>query len=139
MQISDIDIVFDIEKEIFNDPWTLESFKIEIDNQRNSYPCVLLLDNIVIGYAVVWCYSGEIHIGNFAVHPEYRKQGLGKGLLKHIFDKFDDYNTAYLEVRKSNTAAINLYKSFAFEELYIRKQYYSNNEDAIIMWRKIKT
>lgn len=139
MQISDIDIVFAIEKEIFIDPWTLESFRIEIDNIHNSYPCVLLLDNIVAGYAVVWHYSGEIHIGNFAVHPKYRRQGLGKRLLKHIFNKFYNYNTAYLEVRKSNTAAINLYKSFAFEELYVRKKYYSNNEDAILMWRKIKT
>lgn len=138
MKISDIDIVFALEQEIFSDPWTIESFRIEINNRQNSYPCVLLLDNLIVGYAVVWYYSGEIHIGNFAVHPGYRKQGLGKRLLRHIFDKFYEYNAAYLEVRKSNIAAINLYKSFTFEELYIRKKYYSNNEDAIVMWRKIK-
>lgn len=137
MQRADIEIVFKLEKEIFNDPWTLESFLIEVENKQNSYPCVLLKDNLVAGYAVVWYYSGEVHIGNFAIRPSLRRHGLGKKLLTFILDKFNDYKTAYLEVRESNNAAINLYRKFAFEELYVRKKYYSNNEDAIIMWKKL--
>ena len=135
---ADVDIVFELEKQIFDDPWTLESFRIEVENRHNSYPCVLVKDNLVAGYAVVWYYSGEIHIGNFAIHPDFRKQGLGKILIKNILNKFKDYDTAYLEVRKSNIAAINLYKKFAFEELYVREKYYSNKEDAIVMWKKLK-
>ena len=138
MQQADIEVVFKLEKEIFSDPWTRESFEIELENRQNSYPCVLLNDNLVAGYAVVWYYSGEIHIGNFAIHPEFRKQGLGRILLENILDKFNDYNAAYLEVRKSNIAAINLYKKFAFEELYVREKYYSNKEDAMVMWKKLK-
>ena len=131
MQRADVDIVLKFEKEIFSDPWTLGSFLTEIENKQNSYSCVLLKDNLVAGYAVVWYYSGEVHIGNFAVHPDFRKQGLGKKLLTNILDKF-------YEVRKSNMAAISLYKKFAFEELYVRENYYSNNEDAIVMWKKLK-
>ena len=138
MQRADVDIVLKFEKEIFSDPWTLGSFLTEIENKQNSYSCVLLKDNLVAGYAVVWYYSGEVHIGNFAIHPDFRKQGLGKKLLTKILDKFYDYNAVYLEVRKSNMAAISLYKKFAFEELYVRENYYSNNEDAIVMWKKLK-
>ena len=138
MQRADVDIILKFEKEIFSDPWTLGSFLTEVENKQNSYPCVLLKDNLVAGYAVVWYYSGEVHIGNFAIHPDFRKQGLGKKLLTKILDKFYDYNAVYLEVRKSNMAAISLYKKFAFEELYVRENYYSNNEDAIVMWKKLK-
>ncbi|MBN1406372.1 MAG: ribosomal protein S18-alanine N-acetyltransferase [Calditrichaceae bacterium] len=138
MQHTDVKVVFDLETQIFSDPWTLESFRIEVENRHNSYPCVLLKDNVIAGYAVVWYYSGEIHIGNFAIHPEFRKQGLGKVLLENILNKFKDFNTAYLEVRKSNIAAINLYKKFAFTELYVREKYYSNKEDAIVMCMKYK-
>ena len=137
MQKTDIKIVFKLEKEIFNDPWTLESFYTEVVSKNHSYPFVLFNDNLFAGYAVVWYYSGEIHIGNFAIHPDFRRQGLGEYLLLNILEKFKDYNAAYLEVRRSNIAAINLYKKFAFEELYVRENYYSNNEDAIVMCKKL--
>jgi ribosomal-protein-alanine N-acetyltransferase len=138
MRETDVEYVFKLEREIFIDPWTLESFYTEVASTKNSYPCVLLSDNLFAGYAVVWYYSGEIHIGNFAIHPNFRRQGLGKYLLLNILEKFKDYTAAYLEVRKSNIPAINLYKKFNFEELYVRQNYYSNNEDAIVMWKKLK-
>lgn len=137
MQQADVDIIFKLEKEIFVDAWTRESFLSEVESRQNSYPCVLLKNNLVAGYAVVWYYSGEIHIGNFAIHPDFRKQGLGQILLTNILDKFNEYDAAYLEVRESNIAAINLYKKFAFEELYVRENYYPNNENAIVMWKKL--
>lgn len=138
MQQTDVRVVFELEKQIFSDPWTFDSFRIEVENRQNSYPCVLVKDNLVAGYAVVWYYSGEIHIGNFAIHADFRKQGLGKLLLESILNKFNDFDAAFLEVRKSNIAAINLYKKFAFEELYVRDKYYSNKEDAIVMYKKLK-
>lgn len=138
MKKEDVEPVFNLEKLIFGDPWTLRSFLTEVETKDNSYPCVLIKDNLLAGYAVVWYYNGEIHIGNFAVHPDYRRMGLGNKLLKHILEKFKNYDIAYLEVRRSNVAAINLYKKFAFNELYVRDQYYTDNEDAIVMWKKLK-
>jgi ribosomal-protein-alanine N-acetyltransferase len=137
MQQKDVQMVFELEKLIFSDPWTLESFRVEVENRQNSYPCVLEKDNLIAGYAVVWYYSGEIHIGNFAIHPDFRNQCLGQILLENILDKFKAYKSAFLEVRKSNISAINLYKKFAFKELYVREKYYSNTEDAIVMYKKL--
>ena len=42
-----------------------------------------------------------------------------------------------LEVRVSNTPAINLYSKYGFTSFGTRKGYYQdNNEDAMIMWTK---
>jgi [ribosomal protein S18]-alanine N-acetyltransferase len=139
MQLDDVDTVFELEKEIFDDPWNKESFTVEVESTDNSYPCILLYNNIIAAYAVIWYYSGEVHIGNFAVHKNYRRRGLGINLLNHILDKFNDHEVAYLEVRKSNIGAINLYKKFGFDALYVRSEYYSDKEDAIVMWKKLKS
>jgi ribosomal-protein-alanine N-acetyltransferase len=55
--------------------------------------------------------------------------------LQHVFEKFKEHRVAFLEVRKSNTAAIGLYERFNFKRIHIRKKYYSDGEDAIIMQR----
>lgn len=138
MEKEDIEVVYKLEREIFNDPWSYGSFISEVESTKNTYPCVLLINNIIAGYAVIWYYSGEIHIGNFAINKHYRRRGLGITLLNHILNRFNDHEVAYLEVRKSNRAAINLYKKFAFKELYVRHQYYTDNEDAIVMWKRLK-
>ena len=51
----------------------------------------------------------------------------------NIFNKFEDYKIAYLEVRENNFAAIDLYNKFGFQQISLRKEYYSNGEDAIVM------
>ena len=94
---------------------------------------VFELDKKIIGYAVCWYYFEELHIGNFAIHPDFQGKGLGTILFERIFNTFNDYKVAYLEVRKNNLAAIKLYNKFGFKETYSRKGYYSNGEDAIVM------
>lgn len=133
MQEDDLPTVHRLETTIFKDPWTYSNFQSEIENSTFSYPCVMLADQSVIGYAVVWYYSTEIHISNFAIHPNYRKKGLGERLLSHILQKFKTYETAYLEVRRSNYAAIRLYTKYDFKTLYTRSAYYSDGEDALVM------
>lgn len=133
MQDDDLQAVHRLETAIFKDPWTYNNFKSEIENNKFSYPCVMLADQSIIGYAVVWYFSTEVHISNFAIHPDHRKKGLGERLLNHILHKFKTYETAYLEVRRSNMAAINLYSKYAFKTLYTRTAYYSDGEDALVM------
>ena len=138
MKEEDVEIVARLEREIFPDPWSIESFYYEVGNIKLSYPCVLTQDSIILGYAVVWYFAGELHIGNLAVDPQWQKRGFGKKLLEHILEKFARAEVAYLEVRKSNTAAIRLYEKFGFIPLSVRKGYYSNGEDAIVMFKKMQ-
>jgi len=133
MRNTDVPQVYELERRIFPDPWPAESFYAEVQNKALSYPCVMEDEEGLAGYAVCWYFSGELHISNFAVHPQKRRKGLGRHLLHHLFEHFADYQVALLEVRVSNTAAIALYKTFGFRELYVRENYYSDNEDALVM------
>ena len=76
---------------------------------------------------------------NVAVAPEFRRRGIATALLARLFDiTADDRRRGYtLEVRVSNTDAIQLYEQLGFEARGIRRGYYTDNrEDALIMWRE---
>ena len=135
MRLDDVAEIFRLERLIFKDSWPKKHFIREVENTKISYPCVMLLQEKIVGYAVVWYVSRELHINNIAIVPDFRQQGLAGRLLQHIFDKFNDWQTAFLEVRCSNTAAIRLYKKHGFKEAVIRQGYYSDGEDAIVMIR----
>jgi ribosomal-protein-alanine N-acetyltransferase len=133
MQSSDIKKVCEIERSLFADPWSAESFLHDIQKNEISYPFLVEANGNIIGYLVCWYYASEIHIGNIAVRKDYQGQGIGTYLLKKIFGMFQNYNIAYLEVRKNNITAIKLYKKFGFDQICQRISYYPDGEDAIIM------
>ena len=133
MKYNDLGQVIRLERVLFSDPWSLESFLEELRENEIAHSFVFELDKKIIGYAVCWYYFEELHIGNFAIHPDFQGKGLGTILFERIFNTFNDYKVAYLEVRKNNLAAIKLYNKFGFKETYSRKGYYSNGEDAIVM------
>lgn len=87
----------------------------------------------IVGYVGIEEISGERHVINMAVHPENRKQGIGKRLIEAVLN---DKDVFFLEVRASNIPAQKLYEKYGFEKVGTRKNYYSDNdEDAIIMRR----
>lgn len=135
MQPEDAQQVFELEKQIFKDAWPIDSFLSEIENKKISYPFLMLNEKDIIGYAVIISVADEIHINNFAVTPGFRRKGYGRKLMQHILDKYTDHQDAFLEVRPSNVAAIALYEKFNFKQIYLRKAYYADGEDALIMQR----
>ena len=66
MQYKDICQVYNIECTLFSDPWSRNSFIVDIQNNDHSYPFVLEKNNKIIGYVICWYYLNELHIGNFA-------------------------------------------------------------------------
>ncbi len=134
----DIARLSELEKELFSDPWPERSFRNELKNSKISFSYVLEDDNQIIAYLIAWCYAGEVHIGNIAVDKTFRRRGLAERLLKHLFQECGDYEEAFLEVRESNRAAVALYLKMGFEILGVRRSYYSDGENALIM-QKTKT
>jgi len=126
--------VLELERMIFKDPWSEHSFRMEIMNPA-SFPMVAMVRGKVVGYSVTWTAIDEVHIANIAVSPLYRRKGIGKGLLKIILEEGikRGFKVAHLEVRKSNIPAINLYEKFGFRKVGIRRGYYRDGEDAILM------
>ena len=123
----------------FSAPWSEESFDKEIRENRLAFYIVAEIDGRMVGYAGLWCIVDEGHITNVAVHPDFRRKGIGEALVSVLLEHTikNGITSHTLEARVSNDAAISLYKKFGFQPAGLRKNYYEDNgEDAIIMWRK---
>ena len=133
-----IDDIMLVEKLCFTIPWSKNAFIQELKNNKFSKYISAIVDNRVVGYAGMWIIFDEGHITNIAVHPEYRKTGIGTMLLGKLIEisKKNAIEKLTLEVRESNMAAKTLYTKYGFKAEGIRKSYYADNgEDAIIMWK----
>lgn len=101
-------------------------------NNPFAYHYVILENNYIIGF-VSSIYDGfSLEILNIVIDKKYQSKGYGKKLLCYVLDEIMP-NNVVLEVRESNIKAINFYKKLNFKEIRIRKNYYSNNENAIVM------
>lgn len=91
----------------------------------------------IIGFSGLWLMVDEAHITTIAMHPDFRRLGLGEFLLVGMIDIAYKISAKWLtlEVRVSNYNAQNLYRKYGFREAGLRHRYYSDNqEDALIMW-----
>jgi len=135
MTLADVPTVHELEHLIFPDPWTESNFRSEILHTQISFPIVAILHKEIVGYSVSWFVGDEVHIANVAVSPIYRRIGIGEILLRCIMEEGyrRGVTRAFLEVRRSNTAAIKLYEKFGFRRIGLRAHYYRNGEDAVLM------
>lgn len=135
MTVDDIDAVAEIEFNSFKLPWTLEDFWYET-LRKDAESIVAEIDGKVVAYACVWISFEEADLANIAVEKNFRRQGIGKKLLAEIIRRLQlrGINGLTLEVRVSNIAAIKLYEKFGLKGVGVRKGYYEDGEDALIMW-----
>lgn len=131
----DISGVSKIEERCFSDPWSLEAVREGLENSLDTW-LVLKEKEGILGYCVFRIIAGEGELLRIAVLPEFQ----GRGLSKKLMDQMVEYSrkkkaeTMFLEVRESNEKARNLYRSYGFSEVGIRKDYYRNPvENAVIM------
>jgi len=87
---------------------------------------------VFAGHAVAWMIAGDLEIMTIAVHPDYRRQGIGGALLAALLAS-EGHNSAFLEIRESNKAAMRLYQKSGFEIIGRRTAYYRDGEDALLM------
>jgi ribosomal-protein-alanine N-acetyltransferase len=140
MKTEDLDQVIEVEKLSFTNPWSKNSFFLELTTNELAKYIVAKVDGKVVGYAGMWLIVGEAHVTNVAVHPDFRKKGIGELLMRSLMTlaKESGAKMMTLEVRKSNYIAQNLYTKLGFEPIGIRRGYYTDNrEDAVIMWTNL--
>lgn len=168
MTLADVPEVAALEKMIFSMPWSAHAFEYELQYNPMAYFFVVRPKNPdtaqeeehdsskeqrkdaprvsserkIIGYSGFWLILDEAHICTLAVHPDWRRRGIGELLLTHLIDQAIALHAAVLtlEVRVSNLAAQKLYQKYGFMTAGVRKRYYSdNNEDALIMTTQLIT
>ena len=142
MRASDLDRVLAVERAAYAFPWSREIFA---DCLKTGYNCWLgKLDGVIVAHGVMSVAVGECQIFNLCVHPDWQGRGLGRQMLRHLLRlaRHRKAETAFLEVRVSNAAALALYRAEGFCEIGRRRNYYpapTGREDAIVLALELLT
>lgn len=143
--VDDLDHLVSLEGTIYPDPWTHGMFLQELSrmcapNWLASAPG----SAGVVGYVIGMVEHDELHIGNLAVVSDFRRRGIGRRLLERCIDSGRDRGAreAWLEVRASNSGAIELYLGAGFRVVGRRPGYYQaddfgSREDALMLCRPL--
>jgi len=129
--------IAEMEKLCFSDPWSEKSIASELDN-RLSLWLVALDGETVAGYIGSQSVLDAADVMNVAVHPDYRRQGIGEKLMLALTDTLREKGIKYLmlEVRQSNAPAIALYEKLGFTQVGLRPNYYRSPKESALIMRK---
>ena len=88
-----------------------------------------------IAFVASWHVSDELHVLNVATRADRRRRGVGRALMDEVvgYAQANGVQHVLLEVRRSNRAAIELYRRVGFFAMGIRSRYYPDDEDAVEM------
>ena len=137
--LADVPRMAELETLCFADPWSEDALRSELSGLNKVVYVAAEADGVVVGYAGIWVILDEGHITNVAVHPDYRRCGIGREIVTRLlaFSEEEGVEQQTLEVRPSNSGAIALYEGLDFQLAGRRKGYYADNhEDALIYWRQ---
>lgn len=132
---ADLDAVVRVDVRSFTRHWPADDFAAQL---VDPLVCIWLADagKGALGYVHVRVVGDEAELLNIAVDPDGRRLGLGERLLRHAMSECAELGVGrvFLEVRADNHAAMALYRRCAWEQVGIRKRYYSEDgADAIVM------
>ena len=141
MQLADLEQIKDSLLEEFDDFWTFTILKQELENKNNLNSAYFVAKRLfpekeeIVGFAGIVKIIDEINIMNIVVKKSKRKLGIGSALLQKIieFSKEQKATSITLEVNYKNEPAIALYQKFGFKQVGLRKKYYHNTDDAVLM------
>ena len=133
--INDAINISELDSKMFSDSLGFNFIKNDLENNDLAHYFVYEIDNKIIGYINCWV-SDNTEILNFCVLDEYQNQGIGSKLY-YAVEKVSK-GIISLEVRETNLNAINFYLNKGFHKVAVRKNYYSNGDDAILMVKRFE-
>jgi [ribosomal protein S18]-alanine N-acetyltransferase len=137
LAIEHLDAMVAIDRICFGQHWTMDAYQRELNSPNSHFIGWFDPTDNLVGMGCFWAIVDEAHITLLAVHPDYRRQGGGQQILRGLLAQAVKIEMRHstLEVRSSNTGAIQLYEKMGFENLGWRTKYYQNPlEDAVVMW-----
>ena len=143
---ADVPALVALERRSFSHPWSENNFREAVRNRTRVSTLVLrrpspagALDRGVVAYCVFQAVVDELHILDLVVAPEARRLGLARWLLEFVLDRAASRGAerAFLEVRRSNAPALELYRSLGFRAMGERRAYYREPpEDALLLGKE---
>jgi len=125
-----------IEIECFSVPWSYEVVSNVLSSKEYVFAVAADAEGNIVGYGSYNAVLDEGNINNIAVRANCRRKGIADAILGELMNKAKAGGIAslYLEVRKNNLAAAALYEKHGFEQIAVRKRYYTEpRDDAVIM------
>lgn len=130
----DMPKVMAIEESSFEFPWD-ENMFVRVLRQRNIVSLVAEVDEIIVGYVVHEFHKNRLHVINFAVHPHFRRLGVGSAIVRKLVSKlsFERRNRIILEIRESNLGAHLFFRHLGFRAISVLRDFYDDtDEDAYL-------
>ncbi len=128
---TDLPYIIEIEKASFSEPWSEKTIAGALFGDTGGAVKALVQGGEKpVGFVIFSLIDGEAEIYDIAVAPESRRKGVGRELIEGALKIAE---RAFLEVREGNIPAKELYKAAGFKEYGIRKGYYSDGENAVVM------
>jgi ribosomal-protein-alanine N-acetyltransferase len=152
--LCDLDSALQVEADSFTFPWSKNMFLSELGRHTISrcfvaeftpgaplcdQVCSSPEENVVAGFIMSWLVADELHITNLAVAPAHRRSGLAASLIEHTLEDARNNGAKWcqLEVRLNNIPARSLYRKFGFRAMGVRKGYYQDGEDALVLGKEL--
>lgn len=135
----DILRISELEKECFpKEPWSYKMLASGYETE-NFYGLVADDDGEIAGYGGITLAYDSADIDNIATSEPYRHSGVATAILEGLLDyaRNNGVKTVFLEVRVSNSAAMELYLKHGFCGAYARTRYYSDGEDCLVMKKEM--
>lgn len=132
---ADIERVRELETEAFGFTWAQETFLKELTRPNGATVVARSAEGVVGSALLVWA-AGEVQLNSIVLDPAVRGRGLSRPFLGTMMrwlqeEQFDWFT---LEVKWRNEPAHRLYRHFGFVTTACRPRYYSDGQDARIMW-----
>jgi ribosomal-protein-alanine N-acetyltransferase len=131
----DMPEVLAIEHASFEFPWCEEEF-LRVLRQRNCIGMVAEYGERVVGFMIYELHKNKLHVLDFASHPEFRRQGVGRQMLAKLVGKLSTHRRTRiaLEVRETNLVAQLFYRVQGFRATGVAREHFPDTgEDAFVM------
>lgn len=144
-ELADVQTMHRMETTLFPaDAWHIDMFLEELTHPtRTYYMLELPVENPegdegswrTIGYCGTMVVADTADVQTIGVLPEYEGNGFGRAMLEQMHERAREQGAEriLLEVRADNPRAQRLYERNGYRAIHVRRGYYDDGTDAIIM------
>ena len=131
---NDLHSLYQIEKDVFDkEHWTQNMIADELVDVFGRATWVIEESHKILGYCMTRSFGKEVNIINMAIESQSQGKGMGRFLFGYVLDQVPINSSVFLEVKQGNFKAIKLYKSFGYQKINLRSNYYKDGSSALVM------